>query len=564
MRLADLAPLSRSLGAAAIVLLLGTGMAHAAATITIVNMDGPNEGFNDPTPAAPVGGNPGNTLGAQRLFVFQHAADIWGGLLYSNVQVLVEAAFDSLDCDGSSAVLGSAGPNNYFSDFPNAPHTLTWYHVALANKLANEDLDPGVADISANFNVNIGKPDCFPIPWYYGIDGNEGPNAVELLPVVIHELGHGLGFSTSTLAGVEQVLPHIYDYFLYDNTQRMHWNEMTDPQRTASTQNCSNLVWDGPNVTRQAPFRLGPKPVLRVNAPALLAGDRNVGLPSFGPGLTDAGVTGNLVLANDGVALPNNACEPIMNDVSGKIALIDRGGCTFVSKVLNAQNAGAIGVVVADSVPGCPALGMGGADPTITIPSVRITADDGAALKSQLMLGAVNVTLRRDPALKAGADSLNHVQVYAVVPFAAGSSVSHWDTAAEPNLLMEPALNPDLSSDVDLTLAHFADIGWFDGLAGVGAGAKSVSRLAPVVPNPVQSSAVIGFSLPRPTQVRLGIYDVNGRLVRRLIDARLPDGEHTARWDGRDAANHPVAPSVYLYRLQTEDGDETRHLIVVK
>src|SRR5262249_23454774 len=159
---------------------------------------------------------------------------------------------------------------------------MTWYHQALANRLAGVDLDPTTSDIAAQFNSDLGKPGCFPLPWYYGVDGNEGPNAVELLPVVIHELGHGLGFSTSTIAGVEEVFPSIFDYFLYDDTQGMHWNEMTDPQRTASSQNCSKLSWDGPNVARQSPPRLGPKPLLRVNN-TLIAGDYEVGLASFGP-----------------------------------------------------------------------------------------------------------------------------------------------------------------------------------------------------------------------------------------------------------------------------------------
>jgi hypothetical protein len=48
------------------------------ATITVINNDGVNEGFNDPTPVSPVGGNPGTTLGAQRLYLFQYAANIWG------------------------------------------------------------------------------------------------------------------------------------------------------------------------------------------------------------------------------------------------------------------------------------------------------------------------------------------------------------------------------------------------------------------------------------------------------------------------------------------------------
>src|SRR5262245_19160713 len=79
--------------------------AHAAATIVVVNNDGPGEGFNDPTPAAPVGGNTGTTLGAQRLIAFQHAANLWGATLDSPVTIIVRAAFDPLG-PGS---LGSAG-----------------------------------------------------------------------------------------------------------------------------------------------------------------------------------------------------------------------------------------------------------------------------------------------------------------------------------------------------------------------------------------------------------------------------------------------------------------------
>ena len=58
-------------------LALAFGIASAA-TITIINNDGVNEGFNDPTPVAPVGGNPATTLGAQRLYLFQYAANLWG------------------------------------------------------------------------------------------------------------------------------------------------------------------------------------------------------------------------------------------------------------------------------------------------------------------------------------------------------------------------------------------------------------------------------------------------------------------------------------------------------
>src|SRR5262245_57132909 len=98
-----------------------------AATVTVVNLDGPGEGFNDATPASPVGGNPGVTIGAQRLIAFQFAADLWGASLNSPVEVRVDAEFDPLPCNASSATLGEAGPMFVFSDFVGAPVANTWF-----------------------------------------------------------------------------------------------------------------------------------------------------------------------------------------------------------------------------------------------------------------------------------------------------------------------------------------------------------------------------------------------------------------------------------------------------
>src|SRR6267378_4274756 len=102
-------------------LLLASVNAFAGATITIVNKNAAGVGFNDPTAAAPVGGNPGTTVGAQRLYVFQYAANIWGSLLPSTVTINVRAQFTALTCSATSAVLGSAGPVTVHSDFAGAP-----------------------------------------------------------------------------------------------------------------------------------------------------------------------------------------------------------------------------------------------------------------------------------------------------------------------------------------------------------------------------------------------------------------------------------------------------------
>ena len=546
-----------------------TGFASAAgaATITIVNNDGANEGFNDPTPASPVGGNNGTTVGQQRLNVFQYAANVWGAILPSSVEIRVNSQFNAQTCTATSGVLGSAGPTQVFRDFAGAPFAATWYHVALANRLANSDLAPGSNDINATFNSAIGGSNCLPQGWYYGFDGNEGAQ-IDLLPVVLHELGHGLGFSTTTngQTGTQMNgLPSVYDRYLFDKSASLHWNQMTDAQRAASGINCQNLVWDGPQVMAHAAERLGPRPLLHVNAPAAIAGDYNVGAASFGPTLTPGGVSGNVVLVVDNVGLPNNGCETIVNgaQLAGNIALVDRGACGFAVKVKNIQNAGAIAVIVADSVAGCPPNGMGGTDPTITIPAVRVTQDVGATLKANLAAG-LNVTMRVDPAQFAGADAQGRVLIYTPNPYQGGSSVSHWDTSAEPSLLMEPAITGTLSTDVDLTRQHFADIGWFQGLLAAEPNAPVAVQLGASVPNPTPRGATISYTLAREEDVDLGIYDLTGRLVAKLVERRMPQGTHSVRWDGTDRDGRALPAGVYQYRLRTDKVREAKTLVIVR
>src|SRR5262245_36473178 len=97
-----------------------------AATITVVNNDGVGEGFNDPTVVSPVGGNPGTTLGAQRLNAFRFAANIWAAQLTSSVTIFVDATMDPLFCDSMSATLGQAGATSIARDFPGALVAGTW------------------------------------------------------------------------------------------------------------------------------------------------------------------------------------------------------------------------------------------------------------------------------------------------------------------------------------------------------------------------------------------------------------------------------------------------------
>jgi hypothetical protein len=105
-------------------------------------------------------------------------------------------------------------------------------------------------------------------------------------------------------------------------------------------------------------------------------------------------MTSNIVLVNDGTATPTIGCVALTNAaaISGKIALIRRGSCTFVLKVKAAQDAGAIGVIMMNNIDGQP-IPMGGDDPTITIPSVMISKADGDILEAAVNSGTVNGAL---------------------------------------------------------------------------------------------------------------------------------------------------------------------------
>lgn len=225
-----------------------------ATQITIANLDGAVEGFNDPTPVTPVGTNPGTTIGEQRLIVFEYAARIWESIVDSSVEIIVEAKFDPLTCTTTSAILGSAGATNYYRDFANAPVSETWYSVAQANSLAGSDLNPASADVSATFNASIDNNDnCLSnTNWYYGLDGNKPANSIELLSVVMHEIGHGLGFLTlvDLATGMKAATRNdAYMLNLEDHSRGQTWDQLNNVQRAASATDTADLHWIGSNVT---------------------------------------------------------------------------------------------------------------------------------------------------------------------------------------------------------------------------------------------------------------------------------------------------------------------------
>jgi len=229
-----------------------------------------------------------------------------------------------------------AGPNGAFASFANAPKANVFYPVALADSLKGSANGGSTAQIDANFNVDIDTGTCLTgNTWYYDTNpaNPKPPGKIALLPVVFHELGHGLGFITFTnlsngsfvSIGGGSFLPDIWDLYLFDLGQNKTWTQINptgaaNATIVSSAINDPNLVWAGRRVNEQTKDFLTGSP---------LSGTQS--------------------------------------------------GC---------------------------------------------------------------------------------MRVHAPNPLVNGSSVSHWTSAANPHVLMQPALNQSLFNKVDLTLPAFADIGW--------------------------------------------------------------------------------------------------------
>ncbi len=127
---------------------------------------------------------------------------------------------------------------------------------------------------------------------------------------------------------------------------------------------------------------------LTIHNPSSIAGVYEAGGAYFGALLDPTGITGNLELA-----VPIDGNTPLSNDLTDKIAVIDRGGAAFVTKVKNAQDAGAIAVIIINNLTGSGIFTMVGTDATITIPSIFISYEDGQSIKDELQSGEVNVTI---------------------------------------------------------------------------------------------------------------------------------------------------------------------------
>jgi hypothetical protein len=456
------------------------------ADIVIQNNDGPGEGFNDPTDATTIpgqqGNNPGATLGELRLNLFEEAARIWGEILNSDITITVAASFDPLACSNTGAVLGSAAATSSHAGFSGSEPGVA-YTVALAESLNRSQLNGLSAEITAVFNSTVDADEaCLGDGgFYYGLDGNVAPGSIPMLPVILHELGHGLGFSSLTDAGPEGSgafvgaggFPDSFSRNLYDLDVGKSWDEMNNAERKASALNEPSLVWNGAKAATDRYIHLAPQPMLKINAPENISGEFEVAvgedpLAVIPPeGVTAGVLDGNTFDDLDSDPAPADGCSQInfSGTFTDHIVMFDQtDACGSLIQAYWSLVETAMGVIIlAAADGGFPDMSGMFNEPLITIPYVGVEHSVGPALRAHLE--SANVTIGYS-ATRFEGDNQGKVKMYAPEEFREGASVSHWSRAATPDLLMEPSLGLLDYADVDLTAAAFRDIGWSVNIPG--------------------------------------------------------------------------------------------------
>ncbi len=499
----------------ALVLVVGFAAVDAgAATIVINNLDGVGEGFNDMTPVAPVGGNPGVTLGQQRLNAFTYAAELAGFCLVSIPPIVVDARMDPLSCNATSAVLGSAGAILVWSDFPGAPLPATWYCGALANAKAGVDLDGGLySEINARFNSSInGNANCLAgYYWYYGYDGIlPGANYIDFISVVEHEILHGLGFQSFINVSTGAELngpPQQKDVF---ETMTEHhgvglFPALTAAQRAAGVKADPNLHFVGPNVT--------------AGGVALVGGVSDGHVRLYGPATLAPGST----LSHWSTALtPNELMEPIYTGPNHSRGLAE-------ALLMD------IGWTIQ-----CPV-------------TVAISSFDARAVAGGVRLDAVFASTFDAVWVHVyRAEGSGQFRAIATEAQNGKASFSYVDQSAAPG------------TEYSYQIGVVDQDGEFMSPVQKVTLSATAASLAQNEPNPFNPTTSIRFTLASKEQVTLSIYDVSGRLVRSLVNEERGIGSHSVAWDGRDAAGNPAGSGLYFYRLNAGKFSDTKKMVLLK
>jgi PA domain/Secretion system C-terminal sorting domain len=300
---------------------------------------------------------------------------------------------------------------------------------------------------------------------------------------------------------------------------------------------------------------------LTVSAPANIAADYPFIALSNGWGTPATGLCGELVLVKDSLGA-TLGCNPVFNNIAGKIAVIDRGTCGFVVKALNAQAAGAVGVVFFNSAAAAPAaMGDNGSGYLVTIPVALLSQANGVIVKAELNAGNTVTACMTLPNIDATVTVDMTGQTVSPLGVFVGYSVENGPVqAASMTSNGDGSYSATISAPATSNLSYL----FINGVSTTGA---ETVPMACGVPDPTTGGNVravyLGTASGAAPKVCFGKCTLCASAVTFVVDMKLetvsPNGVHIAGnfqgWNPSSTAMTAAGNGIYTYTANIAPGD---------
>lgn len=471
----------------------------------------------------------GQSWPAQARNAFEYAIGIWESHLQSSVPIRIEARWIDLE----SNVLGSAGPTRIVRNIAGGEPE-TWYSIAQASAIANRDFVNEISDedfdIVINMNCNFDR-------WHLETDADPGAGQIDLVTVVLHEIGHGIGF-TGSMSGNENaqsgswglgevMQPIIMDRFTRDGSGVLLLDEGIYP-------NPSALLYDALTGQRGGVLFNG------MDASGTFQ-DRPV--PLYAPYPWDPGSSYSHVDQDTFGRSENALMRPRMDNA---FAIHSPGPvfCGILSDTGWPLGASCLAMLGTESIIAVDRreVGFGVSNVGRIVEKILIITNESGALEA--MSGSieteglhfslsgdeeaftlepgesVEVTLRYQP--RNAREHISTVQVY-------------HNASNLPSPVSIPVSGEALEADKTFVLEQN-------------------------YPNPFNSTTNISYAVSgENSRIRLDIYTLTGQHIQSLVNSIQGSGRYIEEFDGSG-----LSSGIYLYRILVDGAMETQKLMLVK
>lgn len=473
----------------------------------------------------------GETWPAEALSAFEYAMSIWETHLDSDVPVRIEATWQSLDDN----VLGNAGPT-LIAQIPPIGEPDTWYSIAQASAMTGQDIVGSNQDVDYDIVINI---NCAFADWYFGQDSNPPSGLIDFVTVLLHEIGHGIGFIGS-MSGDEDISiaewgfensngvaqPIIYDQFAEDGENVSLLNESVYPNPSSELYDALTGSFDGIffNGVESSIVNFG-SPVRLYTPFPWQGGSSYSHLDQDTFGDTDNALMRPRLDRQFSIHTPGPVMCGMLSDMGWPLGqnCFDLIGVESVISV--EQSKLEFGVTnVSDIV-----------NQTLTV-SNDASAED--PLSGRIVIENSNYTVPenfRTFTIEPGS------RLNIPIRYTPGSIAIH---NSELTLIHNSASQPN-----PLLIS----------LNGEALEQNSMFVLDQNYPNPFNNQTTLEYALTETSDVLFEVYNTTGQLISTLVDSEQGEGRYTINFNAAG-----LASGVYLYRIIVDGEADTRKLLLVK